>query len=161
MKILEEHPQLTLVFEYSYEGKDYKVNMPGSIVKAYPDIIWYGPLYLYAHYGKSKAELQTYVVQRGDTLSRIAAKLHTSVRRLVELNGIMNPNRIYPGQKLLYGDGNASDGTMPPASGTYVVQRGDTLSRIAAKLGVSVGQLVQQNAIQNPNRIWPGQVLRY
>lgn len=161
MKLLEDHPQVTLVFEYSYEGKDYKVTMPGSVVKAYPDIYWYGPLYLYAHYGKNEAALQTYVVQRGDTLSRITAKLHTTVRRLVELNGIKNPNRIYPGQKILYGESAAPYNVQNPASGTYVVQRGDTLSRIAAKLGVSIGRLVQLNKIQNPNRIWAGQVLRY
>ncbi len=161
MKVLEDHVQITLVFEYSYEGKDYKVTMPGSIVKAFPDITWYGPLYLYAHYGNNEAELKTYVVQKGDTLSKIAAKLHTSVKRLVELNGIKNPHLIYPGQKLFYGDGNVLQGTMPPANGTYVVQRGDSLSRIAAKLGVSIGHLVQLNGIKNPNRIWAGQVFRY
>lgn len=41
-----------------------------------------------------------YTVKSGDTLSEIAEKYNTSVRRLVELNNIKNANLIYPGQKL-------------------------------------------------------------
>ena len=42
-----------------------------------------------------------YTIQRGDTLSRIAAKYGTTVNTLVELNNIANKNRIYAGHKLL------------------------------------------------------------
>ena len=42
-----------------------------------------------------------YTIQRGDTLSRIAAKYGTTVAILVELNNIPNKNRIYAGHKLL------------------------------------------------------------
>lgn len=42
-----------------------------------------------------------YTIQRGDTLSRIAAKYGTTVNILVELNNIPNRNRIYAGHKLL------------------------------------------------------------
>ncbi len=52
MKTLEENPQLTLVFSYTYEYKDYEVTIPGKKVKTDPKIPWYGPLYLYSHYGK-------------------------------------------------------------------------------------------------------------
>jgi hypothetical protein len=52
MKTLEENPQLTLVFSYTYEYKDYEVSIPGKKVKTDPKIPWYGPLYLYGHYGK-------------------------------------------------------------------------------------------------------------
>jgi LysM repeat protein len=37
-------------------------------------------------------------VQRGDTLSQIAKWCGTSVRNLMYLNGIHNPNFIYVGQ---------------------------------------------------------------
>lgn len=43
---------------------------------------------------------QYYTVKSGDTLSGIAEKYNTTVRRLVELNNIQNANLIYPGQKL-------------------------------------------------------------
>ena len=42
----------------------------------------------------------TYVVQSGDSLSKIASRLGVSARALQDLNGITNPNQIYVGQKL-------------------------------------------------------------
>ena len=42
----------------------------------------------------------TYTVQRGDTLWRIARRYGVSVRYIVRLNGIFNPNLIYPGRVL-------------------------------------------------------------
>lgn len=42
-----------------------------------------------------------YIVQRGDTLSRIADSLETTVAELAALNQLKNPNRIYVGQRLL------------------------------------------------------------
>lgn len=41
-----------------------------------------------------------YVVKRGDTLSAIASKYGTTYQQLAKINGIANPNRIYPGQKI-------------------------------------------------------------
>ncbi|PKO23787.1 MAG: hypothetical protein CVU38_02265 [Chloroflexi bacterium HGW-Chloroflexi-1] len=43
--------------------------------------------------------------------------------------------------------------------GVYVVQRGDTLSNIAVRLGVSQTALAQINGIRNPNFIYVGQRL--
>lgn len=42
-----------------------------------------------------------YIVQRGDTLSRIADSLETAVAELAALNHLKNPDRIYVGQRLL------------------------------------------------------------
>lgn len=42
----------------------------------------------------------------------------------------------------------------------YTVQRGDTLSGIAKKFGTTYQKIAQDNGISNPNRIFPGQVLR-
>jgi LysM repeat protein len=39
-------------------------------------------------------------VQRGDTLSGIAARHNTTVEALMAVNGINNPNFIYVGQSL-------------------------------------------------------------
>ncbi len=44
--------------------------------------------------------------------------------------------------------------------GTYVVQRGDTLAKIAMDHGVGWRDLARWNQIDNPNLIEPGQVLR-
>lgn len=49
----------------------------------------------------------------------------------------------------------------PPAGGgAYVVVAGDTLSRIAARTGTTIDQLVQANNIKNANMIYVGQVLK-
>jgi LysM repeat protein len=44
-------------------------------------------------------------------------------------------------------------------AGTYVVRSGDTLSAIAGRLGVSVGDLAGANGISDPNRVLVGQRL--
>lgn len=53
---------------------------------------------------KMAAKKQTahvyYVVKRGDTLSGIASKYGTTYQRLAQINGIADPNKIYPGQKI-------------------------------------------------------------
>lgn len=47
----------------------------------------------------------------------------------------------------------------PPGLGTYTVRGGDTLSGIAARLGVSRRELIELNAIRNPDVIVVGQKL--
>lgn len=42
-----------------------------------------------------------YTVKKGDTLSKIASKHHTTVKKLQQLNDIKNVNHIYVGEKLL------------------------------------------------------------
>lgn len=49
---------------------------------------------------KKKPVSVYYVVKRGDTLSGIASKYGTTYTYLARLNGIADPNRIYPGQKI-------------------------------------------------------------
>ena len=45
-------------------------------------------------------QYDTYTIKRGDTLSGIAKKYKTTVKKLQELNNIKNPNLIYAGHKL-------------------------------------------------------------
>ena len=47
---------------------------------------------------RDKPKYVTYSVNRGDTLSAIAARYNTTVSKLVKDNNIKNPNLIYPGQ---------------------------------------------------------------
>ena len=46
-------------------------------------------------------------------------------------------------------------------NGAYVVQRGDTLSGVAADLGVSVNYLANANALADPDVLYVGQTLYY
>ncbi len=50
-----------------------------------------------------------YVVQSGDTISKIASKLGTTVSELVRLNNLSNPNVIYVGQRLKTNSGSNSE----------------------------------------------------
>jgi len=45
------------------------------------------------------------------------------------------------------------------SASTYVVRPGDTLSAIAGRLGVSVGDLAKANGITDPNRVYAGKTL--
>lgn len=47
----------------------------------------------------------------------------------------------------------------PACAGTHVVQRGETLSTIAQRYGVSVSQLAQANTLRNTDFIYAGQTL--
>ncbi|MCA9967832.1 MAG: LysM peptidoglycan-binding domain-containing protein, partial [Anaerolineales bacterium] len=100
----------------------------------------------------------TYIVQPGDTLTRIAQRFGTTVDTLVRNNNIPNPNLIHVGQQLEVpdnGSGPAPTPTPPPSgggggstgTGVYIVQPGDTLSRIASRFGTTVLAIVQANNI--------------
>jgi lysozyme len=58
--------------------------------------------YNLSQYDNINAQNDTvYIVKSGDTLSRIASKYGTNYQHLATVNGISNPNRIYPGQKIV------------------------------------------------------------
>ncbi|WP_430598755.1 endolysin [Enterococcus sp. DIV0808] len=96
---------------------------------------------------------QTHVVQYGETLSSIAYQYRTDYQIMASLNGLVNPNLIYPGQVLKV-NGSVT-------SNIYTVQYGDNLSSIAAKLGTTYQELAQKNGLANPNFIYVGQQVVY
>ncbi len=53
------------------------------------------------NYGDNFSSMTLYVVKKGDTLWKIAKKYNSSVCAIAEINGIENPDIIYPGDKLL------------------------------------------------------------
>jgi len=103
-----------------------------------------------------------YVVERGDSLSVIARRFNTSVTRLASLNQLQSRNRIQIGQRLLLPQDNSQQTSVAAviaAEGSYTVRRGDTVSLIAARYGVTEQALLGVNGIQDPHRIYPGQQL--
>ena len=54
----------------------------------------------------------------------------------------------------------AKQNVIQPATTTYTVRSGDSLSAIAAKFGTTVSALQSANNIHNANLIYPGQVLK-
>lgn len=104
----------------------------------------------------------TYIVQSGDTLSQIAARYGTTVQEIVNLNGITNPNLIFPGEKLKIITNSNIPGQQTGDTGSiiYTVQRGNTLSQIAQKFGTTVQEIASVNKISNVNLIFPGEKLK-
>ena len=52
LEMLKDHPDITLVSEFTYEGLEYRITIPGSAVILDPSINWYGPKYLFPMYYK-------------------------------------------------------------------------------------------------------------
>ena len=113
MKTLKACPGVTLDFRCTYKGeKLHFVLKGGEELVIDENIPWYGPMYLKSVYGvagedKNAGEKQTatekYVIQRGDTLYRIARQLGTSLAEILGKNPqIKDPNRIWAGQLLNY-----------------------------------------------------------
>lgn len=67
-----------------------------------------------------------------------------------------NPSIVYPGDKICHNSGSNTT----TASRTYIVQSGDTLSNIAAWLGVSIYNITGYSS-GNMNLIYPGETLYY
>ena len=110
-----------------------------------------------------KAEPKYYVIKAGDNLDSIAKRFNVSVKDLVAMNHLANPNRIKLGQKLMlpdYVDLSAKEVSRKPTvkatkksvkptavagEGEYVVKSGDMLSSIAYRNGTSVRALKEVN----------------
>ncbi len=105
---------------------------------------------------------RTHIVRSGETLSSIASQYGLTEAALAQANGIANPNLIYAGQQLVI---PASEGAASPAivpaqgQAIHVVQRGEALSAIGRRYGVTEGAIAQANGIANPNLIYAGQQL--
>lgn len=102
----------------------------------------------------------TYVVARGDTLKALATRFGTSMDTLGSLNSLVNYNLIYEGQRLTVPSGVAVPVPPPSSSGTYAIQSGDTLRKIAARINSTVNDILAVNPqIADANKIYVGQVI--
>ena len=115
------------------------------------------PVYANAN-SEARYSQGTYVVQRGDTLLKIAARFGVSVSRLAAANGLRWNSWVYAGQRLVIPD---RTGGSPPASGggVHIVKRGENLFRISLRYGTTVPALLSANGLSNAHRIYAGQRL--
>jgi len=104
------------------------------------------------------SEIRYHVVRRGETLSGIARRYGVSVEQLRQWNGLAS-SQLRTGQRLIVRAGNEANPSRASELVRYRVQRGDTLSEIARRYGVSVEQLRRWNGLRS-NQIRVGQVLR-
>lgn len=107
---------------------------------------------------KPPTGMTIHVVQRGETLFRIAQRYGTTVEDLAQLNGIQNPAVLAVGQRLLVPSApvtpeEASIGV--PTS--YTLQFGDTLFKLAVTFGTTEAAIAARNYITNPRQMYIGQ----
>ncbi len=103
-----------------------------------------------------------YFVSRGDTLWSIAKKYGVQVSDLIVWNDLSTERYLQINQQI-----NIYPKYFIPKKKkkvnfndlTYPVKRGDTISKIAKKFGVTGDLIVQWNELRNPEVIYPGQVL--
>ncbi|TSA11538.1 MAG: LysM peptidoglycan-binding domain-containing protein [Deltaproteobacteria bacterium] len=163
-------------------GESYLLNIPKSAAQFFKD-----------NFARVKTIVKTcyhrYVVQKGDTLARIAQKFDVSKKTLVSVNKIKGKCSIKKGKALRIPyqvreyalDSKKSKPTAKVASlndlhkgekstgtprriyeqkeHTYTVKKGDTLYSVARRFGVSVKALCGQNDLAEDTKLRTGRTL--
>ena len=103
-----------------------------------------------------------HLVQPGETLSGIAAANGVSLSALAAANGLSTTSFAIAGTRLrIPAAGSTASGTgAPEAMGAYVVRTGDTLSALAVRSGVSVGQIAYMNGLDASAPLLAGRSLK-
>ena len=157
------------------------VDLQDSIYN-YKDSIFFSPVAVQKikETGGSGEQRVIHKVKNGETLSSIASKHRTTVANIKRWNGLKS-NTIHVGQRLyIYGSAGkhststttataskntgttstAGKSTQSTATSTYVVRKGDTLSGIAKKTGVSLNTIYKLNGLNAKSKIYPGMKIR-
>ncbi len=103
---------------------------------------------------RARTRTLTVYVRAGDTLWAIAREYGTTVEAIAQENRIVDPNRIFAGERLRI--------TLPArGSGEeiYTVRRGDTPISIAGKFGVTLSALEDRNGLERGETIYAGDKL--
>ena len=160
------NPALTAAVwsEEKFVPRGFRLRMPGDVVPNAAERLAAVPASL--RYTAQRPDV-LHRVQRGETVSGIAARYRVSQSALVQLNNLRSQNFIRVGQELRLPGGNGArpitlaqrDGIPSGDGGTYIVRAGDSIDRIARMYGVSPEALLARNAIANADRIYVGQEL--
>lgn len=103
---------------------------------------------------RARTRTLTVYVRAGDTFWAIAREYGTTVEAIARENRIVDPNRIFAGERLritLPARGNGEE--------IYTVRRGDTPISIAGKFGVTLSALEDRNWLERGETIYAGDKL--
>jgi N-acetylmuramoyl-L-alanine amidase len=105
------------------------------------------------------------IVRSGDTLTAIARRHDLTLERLVDLNDLADPNRIFVGQRLRLEPAADAPSDAEPAPSpaesarTHTVRGGEHLTGIARTYGTTIAAIARVNNLADPSRIYAGQRL--
>jgi LysM repeat protein len=116
---------------------------------------------------------RTHTVQPGENLTWIARRYGVSVASLATANAIVDPSRIYAGDRLTIpgavapapapaapaAPAAAAPAAPAAAQRSHTVQPGENLTWIGRQYGVTISAIVSANAIADASRIYAGQRL--
>ena len=105
IRYLKQNPDVDLTYILTYKEKTYNILLSGDDVILDESIPYYGPEYLIKYYYyRDRKDLKGagYVIRKGDTLSKLAAKFRVPINVLAKKNGIKNINMIIAGKTLYY-----------------------------------------------------------
>lgn len=114
-----------------------------------------------------------YTIRSGDTVGAIAARFGTTTQAVLSANGLSWTSIIYPGQTLAIPGASdiktaaavtpAGPASTPPvaapASRSYTIRTGDTVSSIAKAFGVSAQAVIDANGLGASAVIFAGRTL--
>ncbi len=154
--------------------KGYRLRLPLGIEKWTTELLAQrlNPTEQYA----GQPQERRYKVAAGETMASIASKYGVTPQVLAQLNGVSDHANLRKGRTLLVPPtpavtvASAAAAPQPTpaavaetsegeAPSVYLVRRGDSISEITKRTGLSEAQILKINKLKNPNYIYEGQKL--
>ncbi len=128
--------------------------------------------------GKKEKTAEThYVVKRGDTLEKIALRNNTTIPALMKLNNMKKGGSLHAGRRIRISADPEPEKESPAAKNeaaksgkakkkaksdysSYVVRKGDTLEKIAAKNNTTIAALLKLNSMKMKDPLLAGKKLK-
>lgn len=143
-------------------------------IYTYKDSVYFNPI-VYNQLKEDKAMSQSskiyHKVRSGETLGGIAGRYRVKLSSIYRWNGLSSKSIIRPGQRIVIYRNGAGPSSSSAAKGSaqtttsggytyYTVKKGDTLSGIAYKCGVSLNNILKLNGLSKTSKIYPGKKLK-
>jgi LysM repeat protein len=100
-----------------------------------------------------------HVVRPGDTVSGVATRYRLSTASVLRANALRADSVIRPGSKLILPGATARPARPVGTTSAHVVKRGETVTAIAQRYGVSVSSVLSVNHLGERTAIYPGRRL--
>ncbi len=149
-----------------------------SEIYAYQDSVFFNPVTIkkIEETGGTDGQRIVHKVKSGETIGAIARRYRTTVANIKKWNGLKS-NTIRVGQRLyIYGSAKGGGSSVSSANTSsssesssdntkdgyvvYVIKKGDVLSKIAQRHGVSLSTLYKLNGLNSNSKIYPGMTIR-